>query len=202
MNNGQWNNRENNLGNIPNNSYPNGNSFPNNYNNGYQYGNNNQWNYPNNYYRNPNMGKEIIRTSKNISIAYIFFFLIEIACAIVAGIFLVKIISIAYQNTYDYSDANAVQIAILNNFEIFFCVIAIDIILGIVLLVLGIVLVVKTNSLKQYYPQYDNLWIIFLVGIFIAIPSFVASIMTIVAYKKINKLQVTTTNNQSFPQRY
>lgn len=58
--------------------------------------------------------------------------------------------------------------------------------LSVALFVIGIILIVKVNSLKDYYPSQEYLWIWFLVGLFLfGIFSSVGSILTISSCKEI-----------------
>lgn len=52
----------------------------------------------------------------------------------------------------------------------------------------GFVLLMKTKKLKEQYPEkIRNLPILYLVGLFLLVPSFVAAILLISTCKKINK---------------
>lgn len=173
-------------------------SYQNNYPNGYQ---NNFYNNYNNFsnHQNTNIIRKAVKSSKNLSIAYVCIFLILIACTVVVGIYLEKYFSdtLASINNPSREDSKSILNSLITNFFDFIYALTADIFVGIILLVMDIVLIVRTNVLKNYYPEHSNLWIVFLVGLFIAIPSFVAAIMTISACKKIEKNNYNSSNNFS-----
>ena len=184
MNNPQNNNN----GQFPNNPNDSSNSYPNNYpnnnpNNSYP----NNYPYNNNYNANPqgpnptwgsSSNSDVINKTKKIAIAYIALFPFTLLFLIlaIAGLS-AAVVSYAYSSAYGNVSPGGLAGAGTALLIIF-------LLLGIVIEVLAIVLIVKTSQLKNYLAGTDSLWILFLIGIFIPIVSFIAGIMTIVVCKK------------------
>lgn len=70
--------------------------------------------------------------------------------------------------------------------ERFWAVLAFLIIASLFLIWADILLIIKTKKLKEYYPdRIKNLWILYLIGLFVIIPSVIASYLTNSICKKI-----------------
>lgn len=96
------------------------------------------------------------------------------------------------QYNHHYNDVTEIVIQILA----FFLCLGTAIILAIVLFTLGIALIIKTSSLKKYYP-IKVLLVWFLIGLFIfGIFYFISSIITTSFCNKIES-KISNTYNQS-----
>lgn len=173
-NNNNWNNQ-----NWNNQNYP-------------GYGNNFNPNYGNNNY-NLNMadGQQVAKKCKSLAIAYLCLILIMIVAAVLAGVFAGMEVTSAidtYYSAYDYSN-NSIDSSSSAGYDIASMVMIIIMVVAIVSFeIIAIVLIVKTNTLKTYYPQNGALWILYLIGLFIGITGIVGSFMTISACRKIERL--------------
>lgn len=154
--------------------------------------NSNSGNYPNNSINQNYHAISLIKSCKSSSIAYIVIWLLEIIFAVVAIILFSNFVKSSQLN-HHYNGATEIVVQIL----VFYLCLGAAIILGIVLFILGIALITKTSSLKNYYPNNKVLWVWFLIGLFIfGIFSFIGSIITISFCNKIES-NISSTYNQS-----
>lgn len=184
------------------NNSPNPNNYPVN-----NYSNNNWNNYQNdpymNSYHNQNdatMGKRLAKSCRTISIVYLCLFLFEIIFCVLSCVYFARFIYELTENSMSSTQVNDDSIIYLwmNDFCTFLIMIGITGVLGLVIFVLGIILIVKTNTLNNYYYGNSILWILFLIGIFSIIPGIVAGFMTISTCNKILKSE----NNYNSPNSY
>lgn len=190
-----------------NNNYGNGNQNPNGYPS-----NNNNWNNPgygnnfnpnygyNNYNQNWGDGTLVAKTCKNLAIAYLCLILLMIVAAILAGVFAGMTVSSVYDSYsyYSYDSSSVVDYS-----SVSMAMVAITIIALISFEIIAIVLIVKTNALKNYYPDTGAIWILFLIGLFIGITGIVGSCMTISACNRAARQSKNSYDTpQSEPTRY
>lgn len=98
-------------------------------------------------------------------------------------------------SVYMYGIYQYVQLLCNSGYACYMACFSITCALSLILLVLGIILIVKTYTLKKYYKEYRCLWIIFLFGlILLGIPSIVTSILTISACNTIESQNFIPSN--------
>lgn len=191
------------MNNNVNNNNQNQNGYPSNNN----WSSQNYSNYGNNFDPNfrfnnnfPN-GKSVAKTCKNLSIAYLSIILFAIITLILTIVFCAMSFTSSYVASSEpyYNDPNNPYYdepfygsdnttIVTSFFGAFIAMIVITVILAIALEAIAIVLIVKTNSLKNYYPNTtEALWILFLIGLFIGITGIVGACMTISTCHKIEK---------------
>ncbi len=186
------------MSNYPNNNGhngPNNNGYDNPNNNGYgnpninAYGNPNNNAYGNNpynqNYNSPQKLPENLRSIKKLSIAYIVLFFLTIAL-IVAG-YVIMISSIVSSPNYDYYYGYTDVDQIINTGTIVgYFLIVVGALLALALFIIAIVLAVKSGKLKNFSNDFNTIFVLFVVGIFVGFLSLIASFMTI---SKVNMIR-------------
>ncbi|MBD5445694.1 MAG: hypothetical protein HDR31_00045 [Mycoplasma sp.] len=157
--------------------------------------NNNDWGNPNNFndgynsprpVRNSEQASRIVNSCNKLAKAYIILFFLFVFCAILAIVFTSLSVEVVYSSSYyGYSSSDvrtnegmALAAVVMIVFLVIF-VISFEII--------GIILLVKTSALKEYYPETGSLWILFLIGLFIGITALIGAFMTLSSSKRIIK---------------
>ena len=171
-----------------------------NYSNNNEYGNN-QYNnnqpYNLNYGNNYNQQKpseNLLKSTKKASITYIILFFLTIILTIAGSMLLISWIlqansSLQNDNYYDNQNYDYKSDLLSTDLFVSAALIAVGAISGILLFIISIVLTIKSEKLKNYSNDFDVIFILFVVGIFIGLSSLIASFMSISKVNKNNKIK-------------
>lgn len=145
------------------------------YNNGGGYNPYNQYNNADSQNR-PEQRK--VNSVKNTSICYIVFLILSIIFVIAAYAFFVDAVFKSVNNEYIYIDTDI--------YTKYLAFMALGIIFSLATFIIAIVLSIKTSFMRKYWREFDSIFILAVVGIFIPILTLVASCMAI---SKINRMK-------------
>lgn len=122
----------------------------------------------------------LVYTCKDTSIAYLWMWLFEIIFIVVTGIFFAKILFNAFGGNIIVGNVSINLINIQNDpfYIVYAIMLAISVVWGFIILILGIALSVKTYKLNKIYGDCGSLWILFLIGIFLVFPGIVGAFIT------------------------
>ena len=181
-------------------NYPNNNGYDNSNNNGYGnpningYGNPNNSEYGNNpynqNYNRPSLPENLLSSIKKVSIVYIILFFLTIILTIAGCVLLISwsyhYLSLHQYNDYYYNYEYENDLFLNTDFLVSVILIAIGSISGLLLFIVSIFLTVKSERIRNYSNDFDNIFILSIVGIFVGLCSLIASF---IAISKVNKLR-------------
>lgn len=134
----------------------------------------------------------LIYTCKDTSIAYLWMWLFEIIFVVVTGVFFAKILGSIFGDQIIFGPNLTINLSDIQNdpfYIVFTIMLAISIVWGFIILVLGIALAVKTYKLNKIFGDCGSLWILFLIGIFLVFPGIVGAFITIMTSNWLMKVK-------------